>query len=145
MLVTFGDPIVCKPVADVGGGVLVLIGVRSEAWRELVRDMLERSFAASRSLSRRSATSFSRVETSTGLAAPKGFALLLELEVGGVGPILGEESGLGVAEALPDRGRSSSFRRLIWGVGGVELLGDMPLGPPGLDRAELLQSPSSPL
>jgi len=56
------------------------------------------------------------------LAAPKGFALVLELEVGGVGPILGEESGLGVAEAFPDRGRSSSFRRPIWGVGGVELL-----------------------
>ena len=67
MPVTFGDPIVCKTVADAGGGVLVLIGVRSEAWRELVRDMIERSFVASRSLSSRSATSFSRVETSTGL------------------------------------------------------------------------------
>lgn len=42
--------------------------------------------------------------------------------MGGVGPILGEERGLGVAEALPDRGRSSSFRRPICGVGGVELL-----------------------
>jgi hypothetical protein len=67
VFVTFGDPMVCDPVADVGGGVLVLIGVRSEAWRELVRDMLRRSFVASRSLSSRSATSFSRVETFTGL------------------------------------------------------------------------------
>jgi hypothetical protein len=54
-------------VVDVGGGVLVLIGVRSEAWRELVRDMLKRSFVASRSLSSRSPTSLSRVDTSTGL------------------------------------------------------------------------------
>lgn len=34
----------------------------------------------------------------------------------------GEESGLGLTEVLPDRGRSSSFRLPIWGVGGVELL-----------------------
>lgn len=49
---------------------------------------------------------------------------MLEVDVGGVGPIFGEERGLGVAEALPDRGRSSSFRRPICGVGGVELLAD---------------------
>lgn len=65
---TLDDAEICGLVTDVGGGVLLLIvGVRSEAWRELVRDMLKRSFVASRSLSSRSATSFSRLETSTGL------------------------------------------------------------------------------
>lgn len=52
------------------------------------------------------------------LAAPKGF----EREVGGVGPILGDESGLGDAETFPERGRRSSLRRPGWGVGGVESL-----------------------
>jgi len=55
------------PVMDVaGGGVLV----RREAVRELVRDMecdANRSLVVSRSFSRRSATSFSREDTSTGL------------------------------------------------------------------------------
>jgi len=44
------------------------------------------------------------------------------VDVGGVGPILGEESGLGDTEALPDLGKSSSFFRASCGVGGVELL-----------------------
>ena len=51
---------------ELGGGVLVL----SDAVRELVRDIgceFRRSFAASRSLSTRSATSRSREDTSTGL------------------------------------------------------------------------------
>lgn len=49
-----------------GGGVLV----RKDAVRELVRDIVwdaSRSFATSRSFSRRSATSLSRDDTSTGL------------------------------------------------------------------------------
>lgn len=55
------------------------------------------------------------------LAPPNGLARGA-FDVGGVGPILGEESGLGDTEALPDRGKSSSFFRASCGVGGVELL-----------------------
>lgn len=118
-----------------GGGVLV----RSEAVREFVRDIgceLKRSLVVSRSFSRRSATSRSRVDTSTGLhhseieiqhgfeiayfALPKGFER-------GLGPaeaeaILGEDNGLGLAELLVERGISSSLRLASCGVGGVELL-----------------------
>lgn len=41
-----------------------------------------------------------------------------------MGPIFGEESGLGVTEAFPDLGNNSSFLRASWGVGGVELVAD---------------------
>jgi hypothetical protein len=76
-------------VADIGlgnfgecgvGGVLVIDGagggvlVRSDAVRELVRDIgwdAKRSLAISRSFSRRSATSLSRDDTSTGLDTNK--------------------------------------------------------------------------
>ena len=53
------------------------------------------------------------------LADPKGLGRV-EPEAG-IDPILGEESGLGVTDALPDLGRSSNFLRVIWGVGGLEL------------------------
>lgn len=52
-----------------------------------------------------------RYET-TDLAAPNGLALGALAVTGGVGPIFGEDKGLGEAEAFPDRGRSSNFRRL---------------------------------
>lgn len=52
-------------------------------------------------------------------AAPNGLARG-ELAIT-AGPIFGEERGLGEAEALPERGRSSSLRRFSCGVGGVEL------------------------
>lgn len=54
----------------------------------------------------------------TYLAVPNGFGFA----TGTAGAILGEESGLGEAEPLPDLGRSSSFFRARTGVGGVELL-----------------------
>jgi hypothetical protein len=78
-----------RTVADIGlgnfgefgvGGVLVIDGpgggvrVRSDAVRELVRDIgcdINRSLVISRSFSRRSATSLSRDETSTGLDMDK--------------------------------------------------------------------------
>lgn len=92
----------------VGGGV----PVRKDAVREFVRDMVcdaRRSFAVSRSFSRRSATSFSRVDTSTGLAAPNGFDReLAAVELAN----LGEERGLGLADPLFARGISSSLRRV---------------------------------
>jgi hypothetical protein len=44
------------------------------------------------------------------LAAPKGFERDEAVEVG---PILGEDNGLGEAEPLPERGRSSNFLRPI--------------------------------
>jgi hypothetical protein len=51
-------------------------------------------------------------------AAPKGFALgALGLEAS-----LGEDRGDGLVELVEERGSSSSFLRLIWGVGGVELV-----------------------
>jgi hypothetical protein len=55
----------------------------------------------------------------TDLAWPKGLAR----EPGPVElvGILGELRGLGVAEALPERGRRSNLRRVNCGVGGVEL------------------------
>lgn len=89
-----------------GGGVRGWTEGRSDPVRELVLDMDSRS----RSLSTRSAISLSRADTSTGLAAPKGFE---RDEAGGVGPILGEESGLGEADTLSERGRRSSLRRLV--------------------------------
>ena len=52
----------------------------------------------------------------TYLAAPKGFDLEPALEG------LGEARGEGVAEVDEERGRSSSLRLPICGVGGVELL-----------------------
>lgn len=128
-----------------GGGVLArLSGLRSDAAREFVRDIVILSLITSRSFSRRSATSFSRDVTSTGLyrmsesnihgylqnvylAAPKGLALAATA-TGGVGPILGEDKGLGVAETGPERGRSSNFRRFSCGVGGVELVAVPPEG-----------------
>jgi len=39
----------------------------------------------------------------------------------GMEPIFGDESGLGVTDALPDLGSNSNFLRVIWGVGGLEL------------------------
>lgn len=65
---SFGEPGVggVLMMEVVGGGVLV----RSDAVRELVRDIgceANRSFVTSRSFSRRSATSLSRDDTSTGL------------------------------------------------------------------------------
>jgi len=117
-----------RTVADIGlgnfgefgvGGVLVIDGpgggvlVRSDAVRELVRDIgyeAKRSLAISRSFSRRSATSLSRDDTSTGLAAPKGLAR--EPGTAELDAILGDESGLGLAELLVERGMSSSFRRV---------------------------------
>lgn len=57
-------------------------GVRGAPWRELLRDMEccpARSLVASRSLSRRSAMTFSLAVTSTGLAAPKGLGRLAGL------------------------------------------------------------------
>jgi len=107
----------------VGGGVRVRLSMfRSMPVRELVRDIESgtRSFISSRSFSILSATSFSREVTSTGFAAPKG----LERETG-VADILGDDNGLGVADGPPDRGRSSSLRRPSWGVGGVEVVGDV--------------------
>jgi hypothetical protein len=54
----------------------------------------------------------------TNFAAPKGFALgALGLEAS-----FGEDRGDGLVELVEERGSSSSFLRLIWGVGGVELL-----------------------
>ena len=55
------------------------------------------------------------------LAAPKGLGLGEVDEAEIVGAILGDERGLGLTEALPDRGKSSNFLRPIGGVGGVEL------------------------
>jgi hypothetical protein len=147
-----------RTVADIGlgnfgefgvGGVLVIGGagggllVRSDAVRELVRDIgcdTKRSLVVSRSLSRRSVTSLSRDDTSTGLyvhkrmkelgsitgtylAAPNGLAR--ELGMAELDAILGEERGLGLAELLVERGISSSLRRVNCGVGGVELLAIM--------------------
>jgi len=96
-------------IDDAGGGVLV----RRDAVRELVRDIgcdAKRSLVISRSFSRRSATSLSRDDTSTGLAAPNGFAR--ELGTAELDVILGEERGLGLAELLVERGMSSSLRRV---------------------------------
>lgn len=114
--------------------------LRSVPWRELLRDMEcwpPRSLVASRSLSRRSAITFSLAETSTGLepqstpsayekkngrekstnlAAPNGLGRFTGL----LWTILGEASGDGVVEVFPERGRSSNFRRASWGVGGVD-------------------------
>jgi hypothetical protein len=52
----------------------------------------------------------------TNLAAPKGLGRLAGL----LWAIFGEASGDGVVEVLPERGRSSNFRRVSWGVGGVD-------------------------
>ncbi len=112
--------------------------LRSTPWRELLRDMgcwTTRSLVTSRSLSRRSAMTFSLADTSTGLepnrsvnarkmtgregtnlAAPKGLGRFTGL----LCAILGEASGDGVEEVFPERGRSSNFRRVSWGVGGVD-------------------------
>lgn len=54
----------------------------------------------------------------TNFAAPKGLAF----ETAGFDDIFGEDKGDGLVELLDDRGSSSSFLRLSWGVGGVELL-----------------------
>jgi hypothetical protein len=48
-------------------GELGLLVLRSEPWRELVRDMVCTAGGRSRSFSRRSVTTFSRIDTSTGL------------------------------------------------------------------------------
>lgn len=108
---------------EVTGGV-VRGTPRCEAVREDVRDMAceTRSLAASRSFSRRSATAVSFAVTSTGLAAPNGFDRCVVDVVEG----FGEARGEGVWEApVLFLGRSSSLRRPIWGVGGVELLGEV--------------------
>ncbi len=52
----------------------------------------------------------------TNLAAPKGLGRFTGL----LCAILGEASGDGVEEVFPERGRSSNFRRVSWGVGGVD-------------------------
>lgn len=118
--------------------------LRSPPWRELLRDIgcwPMRSLVASRSLSRRSAMAFSLAVTSTGLkpkdlsayekrvwggytnlAAPKGLGRLAGL----LWAILGEESGDGIVEVVPERGRSSNFRRVSWGVGGVDEVAILP-------------------
>jgi hypothetical protein len=57
-----------------------------------------------------------RVGRDTNFAAPKGLGRLAGL----LWPILGDASGDGVVEVVPERGRSSSFRRVSWGVGGVD-------------------------
>jgi hypothetical protein len=57
----------------------------------------------------------------TNLAAPKGLALGAD-GAPGLEAIFGEERGEGLAELAEERGRSSSLRRPIWGVGGVELV-----------------------
>lgn len=98
-------------VAAVGGVPEPWVGGRSVAVRELVRDMVFRSLVASLSRSSRSETSLSRVLTSTGLAAPNGLGFVFP--EGGVGPIFGEDNGLGEAEGFPERGRSSNFLRVI--------------------------------
>lgn len=125
-----------RPTGGVRG-----VTLRSAPWRELLRDMEwwpTRSLVASRSLSRRSAMVFSLAVTSTGLepdqpvsarrnrtrekirntnlAAPKGLGRFAGL----LWAILGEASGDGVEEVFPERGRSSNFRRVSWGVGGVD-------------------------
>jgi len=109
LLADFGE-LAAFVVPEAADTVLLLPprGLRSVPARELVRDMLKRSFAASRSFSIRSWTSFSLFETSTGLAAPKGLAF--DAPGVAVGPILGEERGLGLLDALPDLGISSNFR-----------------------------------
>jgi len=66
----FGDALGEDSVPTWEGGVrALLVRALSDAVRELVRDIgwAGRSFRASRSFSRRSATSFSRDVTSTGL------------------------------------------------------------------------------
>jgi hypothetical protein len=50
------------------------------------------------------------------LAAPKGLGRFTGL----LWAILGEARGDGVVEVLPERGKSSNFRRVSWGVGGVD-------------------------
>jgi len=55
------------------------------------------------------------------LAPPKGFE---RDDTVGAGAIFGDDRGLGEAEALSERGRSSSFLRPIGGVGGVEPLAE---------------------
>jgi hypothetical protein len=55
-------------------------------------------------------------EKERNLAAPKGLGLFTGL----LWAILGEARGDGVVEVLPERGRSSNFRRVSWGVGGVD-------------------------
>ena len=52
----------------------------------------------------------------TNLAAPKGLGRFAGL----LWAIFGEASGDGVEEVVPERGRSSNFRRVSWGVGGVD-------------------------
>lgn len=56
----------------------------------------------------------------TYLALPNG--LERELSPAELDDIFGEDSGLGLAELLVERGISSSLRRVNCGVGGVELL-----------------------
>jgi hypothetical protein len=58
----------------------------------------------------------------TNLAAPNGLGRLAGL----LWAILGEARGEDVVEVFPERGRSSSFRRAIWGVGGVEDVAALP-------------------
>jgi hypothetical protein len=65
-----------------------------------------------------------RRKRGTHRAAPKGLDRAPPPLTGGVGPILGEDSGLGTLDTFPERGRSSNFRRLSCGVGGVELLAE---------------------
>lgn len=50
------------------------------------------------------------------MAEPNG----LEREVVTAGASLGEATGEGRVDPLPVRGNNSSFRRLNWGVGGIE-------------------------
>lgn len=78
----------------------------------------------------RSAKNFStcgiNILRETDLAAPKGLALGAD-GAPGLEAIFGEERGEGLAELVEERGRSSSLRRPIWGVGGVELVAVIPV------------------
>ena len=67
-----------------------------------------------------------RIKEESYLALPNGLDRVEVAEPVGVGPILGDDNGLGVLDPPPPppppRGRSSNLRLPICGVGGVELL-----------------------
>jgi hypothetical protein len=67
---------------------------------------------------------FSRcIKEESYLALPNGLDRVEVAEPVGVGPILGDDKGLGGLDPPPPpRGRSSNLRLPICGVGGVELL-----------------------
>ncbi len=95
------------------------------------------SRTSSRSFSIFCCASASRADTSTGLCTPEVNALLScrigcaylaapkGFDLGAVAAGLGEARGEGAVEFDEERGRSSSLRRPICGVGGVELLASL--------------------